>query len=182
MKMLLLLLGSSLLLVPFLNAEEVIVIHDTEGGYVSYNIEDISKLDFSENDGMIVHHLDQQTEYALDEVAKITYNPDWNSVHESAETIVPPATFILHQAYPNPFNPSTNISYQLRADGIVKLAVTDVNGRIVKSLVSARQISGLYSYEWQGKNNSGQSVAAGLYFYRLSVDDVSQTRKMLLIK
>ena len=167
---------------PALNAEEVILIHDTDGGYVSYNIEDISKLDFSENDDMIVHHLDRQTEYALDEVAKITYNPDWNSVHESAETIVPPATFILHQAYPNPFNPSTNISYQLRADGIVKLAVTDVNGRIVKSLVSARQISGLYSYEWQGKNNSGQSVAAGLYFYRLSVDDVSQTRKMLLIK
>ncbi len=182
MKNLIVIFIGVLLSFPALNAEEVILIHDTDGGFESHNIDDISKIDFSENDTMIVHHLDQQTEYPLDEVSKITYDPDLNWINEPAETITQPETFILYQAYPNPFNPSTTISYQLRAAGMVKLAVIDINGRIVKSLVSGRQTGGSYSFEWQGDNRSGQSVAAGIYFCSLSVDNVSQSRKMLLLK
>jgi hypothetical protein len=169
---------------PALNAEEVILIHDTDGGYVSYNIEDISKLGFSENDGMVVHHLGQQTEYPLGEISKITYNPDPapERVVEPTYNESLPETFILHNACPNPFNSSTTISYQLEDAGMVSLAVFDVNGRLIKPLVSEKQTAGCYTVEWKGKDNSGQTVTAGLYFYRLSVDEVSQTRKMLALK
>ncbi|MCF7810325.1 T9SS type A sorting domain-containing protein [bacterium] len=184
MRFLIILFTGIVLSFPALNAEEVILIHDTEGGYVSYNIEDVSLIDFSDNDGLVVHHLDQETEYPLDEISKITYNPDAPPEHVAEPTNFEsiPETFILHDAYPNPFNPSTTISYQLEDAGMVSLTVFDINGRLIKSLVSERQTSGAYTVEWKGNNNSGQTVTAGLYFYHLSVDNGSQTRKMLLLK
>ena len=167
-----------------LNAEEVILIHNTDGGYLSYNVDDISRVDFNEDVSMVVHHLGQQTEYPLDEISKITYNPDAapERVAEPSQIESIPETFILHDAYPNPFNPSTTISYQLEDAGMISLAVFDINGRLIKSLVSGKQSGGAYTVEWKGNDNSGQMVSAGLYFYRLSVDNGSQTRKMLLLK
>jgi hypothetical protein len=83
---------------------------------------------------------------------------------------------------PNPFNPSTTISYHLPTAGEVSLVVYNVMGQEVKTLVDSYQAAGQHSVEWQGENGFGQRVSSGMYFYRLQVGNVSITRKMMLLK
>lgn len=99
-----------------------------------------------------------------------------------------PNAFELAPNYPNPFNPTTTISYTINRgeDGATpkatRLAVFNALGQHVKTLVDEVQIPGRYSVEWNGTNQAGQTVASGVYFYRLSRDDVAVSRKMVLVK
>lgn len=88
----------------------------------------------------------------------------------------------LHQNHPNPFNPTTVISYELDRRLDVHMDIYDVQGRLVRRLVDAVREPGLYSIEWDGKNASGRSVSSGIYFYRLQAGGAVQTRKMVLLK
>jgi 5'-nucleotidase/UDP-sugar diphosphatase len=93
-----------------------------------------------------------------------------------------PQTFELHQNYPNPFNPETQISYSLPQDGQVRLAIYNVLGQQVKVLVDEYQSAGIKTVIWDGRNQSGETVSSGMYFYRLQVGEVVQTKKMSLMK
>ena len=91
----------------------------------------------------------------------------------------------LTQNYPNPFNPSTTISYNVDASGMVTLKVYDVMGRLVRTLVDGHKISGYesgYSVVWDGKDQQGQQVSAGLYIYSLQTPTGIKTKKMVLMK
>ena len=79
--------------------------------------------------------------------------------------------------YPNPFNPSTHISYQLSGDGFVNLSVYDLAGHLVETLVNGKQSAGDQFITWNGQNQ-----AAGIYFYRLTTGGVSTIGKCLLLK
>jgi len=92
------------------------------------------------------------------------------------------ATILLHQNVPNPFNPATIISYELKDDSAVQLEVFDVAGRLVDVLVHENQTMGRHEISWFGRNQKEQSVATGVYFYRLTAEGESQTRRMLLVK
>ena len=97
-----------------------------------------------------------------------------------------PTSFELTQNYPNPFNPSTTIRYNVEQNGLVNLNVYDIMGRLVKTLVNdqyrvAGNESG-YSVLWNGLDNNGQQVSAGLYIYRLQSGSLSTTNKMILLK
>ena len=85
--------------------------------------------------------------------------------------------FKLFQNYPNPFNPTTNIKYDLPKNGFVKLVVFDILGREVATLVNEQLAPGTYSVDW----NASQ-FPSGVYFYRLTTDSYSDTKKMLMIK
>jgi hypothetical protein len=94
-----------------------------------------------------------------------------------------PAEFFLADNYPNPFNPSTAISFGLPKDAFVKLDVFNLLGQKVKTLLSENQRAGYKRVVWDGRDNSNKAVASGVYFYRLSTDgDFEQTKKMLLVK
>lgn len=93
-----------------------------------------------------------------------------------------PTEFKLGQNYPNPFNPETNIEYQLPIPGFVNLAIYNLLGQNVRTLVSAYQEAGFYSAHWNGANESGQKVPSGIYFYHVMVGDFSQTKKMMMLK
>ena len=93
-----------------------------------------------------------------------------------------PSTIKLYQNYPNPFNPSTNITYELNSDAYVDMKVYDMHGSFVKNLVSKNETAGYHNINWDGTNNKGQRVSAGIYIYRLRSDDVSHTKKMILLK
>lgn len=93
------------------------------------------------------------------------------------ENIVNPFYFELLQNYPNPFNPVTNISYQLQKNSIVNLAVFDISGQEVLTLVDKRQNAGKYSVSFDAT-----SFPSGIYIYRIKVDHFEQSRKMVLIK
>jgi len=88
----------------------------------------------------------------------------------------------LTQNYPNPFNPSTTIKFSVPYECHVELAIYDVQGRRIKVLVDKELTSGRHVVRWNGRNESGERVASGLYFYRFRSGDKSITRKMVLMK
>jgi hypothetical protein len=84
--------------------------------------------------------------------------------------------------YPNPFNPTTVIRYEIAAPGHVNLSIFDVNGRLVRTLVDSFQKSDRYKVTWDGKNNLGTKTASGVYFYRLKTGQFTQSRKLVILK
>ena len=100
--------------------------------------------------------------------------------------LTPKETALLHN-FPNPFNPETWIPYHLSKDADVSLHIYAVDGQVVRTLSLGHQASGRYQSRsraayWDGKNEFGESVASGLYFYTLTAGDFSATRKMLIRK
>ena len=93
-----------------------------------------------------------------------------------------PQSYELMQNFPNPFNPSTTITYALPAQGPVSLIVYDALGREVTRLVDNVQPEGYHTVQWSGVNSAGGQVSTGVYFYRLQAGDFSQIRKMVLVK
>jgi hypothetical protein len=93
-----------------------------------------------------------------------------------------PEQFELNQNYPNPFNPSTTIRYALPSRSHVTLAIYNLLGQEVVRLVDENQASGWHTVIWDGRNSSGQLVASGVYFYKLTTDMFGASRKMLLLK
>lgn len=100
----------------------------------------------------------------------------------SVESALIPQRFALEQNAPNPFNPLTTIRFALPKAGDVTLAVYNVNGQRVRTLVSGHQSAGLKSVLWDGRNDLGESVTSGVYLYRLEADEFGATRKMVLLK
>ena len=96
---------------------------------------------------------------------------------EEAPAYTHPSSFILHPSSPNPFNPSTVISFELRDAGFVNLVIYDVSGREVARLVDGFQPAGMYQ-----RTFDGSELSSGVYFACLKAEGFSQTRKMLLIK
>ena len=90
--------------------------------------------------------------------------------------------FFLYPAYPNPFNPVTTMNYKIPEDGLVQLTIYDMKGRVIRNLVNSKQNSGFKSVRWNGLNNSGLSVSAGIYMYQLSINNYNYTRKIVLLK
>lgn len=93
-----------------------------------------------------------------------------------------PLTFALDQNYPNPFNPTTTIDFAVPKLQDIELAIYDILGRRVKTLVSRQLTPGTYSVVWDGTNLSGTRAASGMYFYRLDGENKSITKKMLLLQ
>ena len=101
-------------------------------------------------------------------------------------SLIPSETELLAN-YPNPFNPETWIPYRLAEDAFVTLTIYDGNGRAVRTLNVGHRIAAVYENQskaiyWNGKNNLGEQVASGVYFYTLAAGDYSATRKMLILK
>ena len=119
------------------------------------------------------------------------YNPRWfiqgGKVPSSVEAVEIPTAFRLHDNYPNPFNPSTKIEYDVPLRSHVRLAVYDIQGQLVRTLVNSDHSNGRYSVAWDGTNETGRQVASGMYIYRLEAGDRSGSatvlsKKMMLVK
>ena len=123
-------------------------------------------------DGQFV--VGQQEIAAAYRLVKIQYNP------------VPELTRLL-QNYPNPFNPETWIPFELSQDAEVLINIYDVTGHLVRTLPVGFQPAGIYSSRtkaayWDGKTETGETVASGIYFYNITIGDYSQTRRMVILK
>jgi hypothetical protein len=94
-----------------------------------------------------------------------------------------PKTFGLYQNVPNPFNPTTTISYDVPVGGgVLTLRIYDVSGRLVRTLIDGPQAPGRKRVMWNGENDRSQSVASGVYFYRLRAPGFDKTRSMVLLQ
>ncbi len=101
-------------------------------------------------------------------------------------SLTPTETELLAN-YPNPFNPETWIPYRLAEDAFVALTIYDLSGQVVRTLDVGHRIASAYENHskaiyWNGRNNVGERVASGVYFYSLTTGDFSATRKMLILK
>jgi uncharacterized protein (DUF362 family) len=94
---------------------------------------------------------------------------------------VPKATTLM-QNFPNPFNPTTVLTYDVATAGPVTIQVFDVSGRLVRTLLDVRKEIGRYHVEWDGKDASGSMVPSGIYFYRMKASGFDATKKMILLR
>ncbi|HET9950523.1 MAG TPA: FlgD immunoglobulin-like domain containing protein, partial [Candidatus Eisenbacteria bacterium] len=96
----------------------------------------------------------------------------------------PPAVdrVALYQNRPNPFNPNTTIPYELEKSGEVRMAVYDVQGRLIRELVDAVMTEGPHWATWDGVDRNGRAAASGVYLYQISADGKQEARRMVLMR
>ena len=96
--------------------------------------------------------------------------------------IITPKDFQLYQNHPNPFNSETVIKYELKKTCFVTFSIYNVLGERVTTLVKEKQNAGSHTVSWDGKDENGKDLASGVYFYELKAGDVTQTKRMVLLK
>jgi hypothetical protein len=132
--------------------------------------------------------VNQATEpYSITSTAPYDYMSDYYELNLDIPTDVSvellPQDYLLYTNYPNPFNPTTNISYRLPKTSNVTLTIYNSLGQeVVKLLDNEMQNAGMYNVSWNGKDACGNSVASGIYFYQLKANDYVLSKKMVLIK
>jgi len=119
-------------------------------------------------------------EAAIDDFSIETFNGDDTSAVDDVP--VAKRAVMLHQNHPNPFNPSTAIAFALPRGMETKLAVYAIDGSLVTTLVNEVLPEGTHEVTWDGSDSSGNQVASGAYFYRLSAGDDLQVKRMVLVK
>ena len=98
------------------------------------------------------------------------------------EKIIIPREINISQNYPNPFNPITKFTYTVSRPGRVSLKIYDVMGKLVKTIFQEYKEEGTFEVQWNGHDDSHQSVSSGIYFYKFSLDGKSSIKKMILSK
>ena len=91
-------------------------------------------------------------------------------------------TFMLYPNYPNPFNPTTTIRYNLLQSSLVNITIYDMMGRKIKTLINQSQDVGQRSIVWKATNDFGHPVSTGIYLYQIHAGDNIQTKKMIFLK
>jgi hypothetical protein len=136
-------------------------------------------------DGLTFRYADSRVEPGKSYVYKVEYSLGGTSrlLFISEEIRTPAALLALYQNHPNPFNPSTTISFSLPAGCVVRLEVYDVSGRLVRRLIDGeRRGAGLNDVEWNGRDASGGAAVSGIYVYRLVAGKETLSRKMVLLR
>ena len=184
-----------------INAEETYVVLDwdpvSSDDFQYYLLERSTDSEFSTN--LIANYLptnqyeDHDIEYDTEYFYRVSYNEggEWSEHSEVISITLEwmdisrpkalPIHFRLHQNYPNPFNPETYITYDLPEDGFVSVDIYDMRGVLIKTLVNDVQPRGYRTIKWNGTNDNGQKVSAGLYLYRIEAMNFTDTKKMMLL-
>jgi endo-1,4-beta-xylanase len=109
-----------------------------------------------------------------------TYLASQLNIDDSPQSF--PTDFTLYQNYPNPFNPSTTIEYTLRYSSKVTLIIYNVKGEKIRTLIDTNQSIGQYKPAWDARDDQNNPVSSGVYFYRLTTDNGSLQKKMVLLR
>ncbi len=115
-------------------------------------------------------------------LSEVNINGEKSEIGTTSVVAATPSTTQLFAAYPNPFNPSTTLNYSLAKDSHVTMAVYDILGREIKSLVNQQQSAGQYSIQWDGSTEAGTSTPSGTYLVRMQTGNTSQVQKVLFMK
>ena len=122
----------------------------------------------------------------LEDDGSIAFKQGIKNLENLLASLIPEETALLRN-YPNPFNPETWIPYQLAESAEVTLMIYDMNGQLIRRLAVGYQAAGMYQSRsraayWDGRNQLGEPVASGLYFYTLTADEFTATRRMMILK
>ena len=127
--------------------------------------------------GYFVENMIQTIQDLLIELPRLDVKPIYNP-----NDLTLPKEFVLHQNFPNPFNTTTTIRYELPEESQVTLVIYDILGHRVETLVNGVQNSGYKSIAWGGTDVYGRPVGTGVYLYQIKAGDFTQRRKMILLK
>ncbi len=166
-----------------------------------YYDEDLEEMGLSE-DGMKMRYWDEEMKQWLD-VSGVSINTESNTITfttldlsnyyalaaptsvtgiEESESNATPDDFVLRQNYPNPFNPSTNIQFELPTESHVQLSVYNLLGQRIAVLLDENKVAGVYTVQWNGKDDSGRPVSSGIYLVKLEAGNQIKIRRMTLLK
>ncbi len=156
-------------------SQKIFSINGNSASSQSYTFEDLENLKFSTVYKYRIFDVDLEGNSNLNELTvKAT---------TVSENVLRPKTFVLEKAFPNPFNPSTNISFALPEDSKVSLRVFNLLGQEVRTLVNNESLTANYhSYKWDGKDDLGNSVSTGIYFVKVTANEYSETQKITFLK
>jgi hypothetical protein len=101
------------------------------------------------------------------------------AIGDASSSLLIPA---LQQNVPNPFNPTTEIKYTLTSPGKATIRIYDAQGRLVRALVEENRSIGEHALVWDGRNDIGEALASGVYYYELLAEGVRETKKAVLLK
>jgi len=160
--------------------EKTNVLHT--GDFINFQPHEVGPVHLEAGDHIMRLEFDSDTDksgwlFSLDFV-DVTQAVDINDDH--ADLL--PSEYQLSQNFPNPFNPSTRISYELPAVSDVTVSVYDLSGRLIRTLADGEQPAGSHDVQWNGLDDSGNQVGTGVYLCRLDAGDYSQTIKMVYLK
>jgi len=110
------------------------------------------------------------------------YILDFNSIVPVIDPVIIPSNKLMLSSYPNPFNPSTTISFDLTSAGFMKLDVYNIKGQHIKSLVKDHLEQGKHQVSWNGTDDQGHAVASGIYFAKLDTAGKTTTKKLVMVK
>ncbi len=183
----------------------VILNSDEDNHQFLFNYQTINNVDMGSYDGFYVHHGEYatvgitspdgndgiqytysnrypSTAHAIQNDFSLLFTPILTEFTPNAEEDVELASSQLIGNYPNPFNPETTISFNLANDSIAKLAIYNVKGQLVKTLINDTLTKGNHKLVWNGRDNKNKKVSSGIYYYKLSTDNYKSTKKMILMK
>jgi hypothetical protein len=132
---------------------------------------------------MIRFHFASDEQYGFEGwyIDDITISTELTTDSGEPEGGAPRATRLL-PAWPNPFNPSTTIPFELSSEGLVEIRLYDVSGRLVRELGSGRFGAGIHSVRWDGRDGEGRPVSSGVYFCRMKTGVYSATSRLVLLR
>ena len=93
-----------------------------------------------------------------------------------------PQKIELEQNYPNPFNPTTEISFTMSIQDRAILSIYNIKGQEVATIMDSQMMPGKHTLTWSGKDSMGREVSSGMYFYKLTVGELSYQRKLILLR
>jgi hypothetical protein len=144
-------------------------------------IADVTELTFTDEDLTPAIYEYYVTAIYTDGQESESSNTATIEITSSGNNIIPLITK-LHGNYPNPFNPSTTIRFDLAKDSDVTLQIFNLKGQLVKTLVQEKISIGVHTVEWNGDDNADRSVASGVYLYKLQADTHLSVKKCILLK
>jgi hypothetical protein len=138
----------------------------------------------SSGDAEFIFSIDRKAPVGKDTTltARISMSDGQSWTKEIKVTVAAPKEYKLYENFPNPFNPSTKIAFELPKASHVKLVIYDITGREVAQVGDADYPAGYNELTWNGLNKNGNMVSSGAYFYRINTDSWSKVKKMMVLK
>ena len=158
------------------------IIEKTDGSIETVFLDEIDSINFSSTETMIIQTAAGALEFELSEIASISFN-EGVSVEEM-EMILSKIPFRFLKNSPNPFNPTTKISFELtEITEVAEIMIFNIKGQKIKSYkICDPPVGSIQTVLWNGRDENDKSVSSGVYFYKLQINGKQEAQKMLMLK
>ncbi len=167
-------------LVSHAQSEPALIIRHVGGESSVYFLPGLEQLTFV-GDTLIVMSDGGVDTYPAETIDRIEFNLEFSGIEDPEKAAALLKAVHLFQNQPNPFSPETQISFELPQAGEVELAIYSPDGRLVRALLAGERRAGRHTARWDGLDDAGRAAPGGVYFYRLRVPGIEESRRMILL-